>query len=65
MFIKYFVPEDGDDAQHPNCFQVDGSGSASLSAIRKAFPLPGYVHIYIDRGDRGEGKKEGMMECGG
>lgn len=44
MFIKYFIPEDGDDQQHPNVFQIQSS-KPTLDQIKKSFPLPGLYHF--------------------
>lgn len=41
VWVRYFVPEDGDDLNHPNAFRVNSSGSLSLGEVKKAFPLPG------------------------
>ncbi len=43
MWIRYFVPEDGDDASHPNVFQVDKANT--LEDIKKSFPLVGSFHF--------------------
>lgn len=43
MWIKYFVPEDGDDANHPNVFQAEKVNT--LEDIKRAFPLSGSYHF--------------------
>lgn len=45
MWIRYFVPEDGDDAQHPNVYQSDSNGSLTLADIKRSFPLSGSFHF--------------------
>lgn len=41
MWIRYVVPEDGDDILHPNVFNCKENGELVLSMIKKAFPIPG------------------------
>jgi hypothetical protein len=38
MWIKYIVPEDGDDAVHPNIFKAN-DGPLSLSSIKEVSRL--------------------------
>jgi len=46
MKVKYFIPEDGDDSQHPNIFIIsDNGGSPTLQQIKSSFPLPGKFHF--------------------
>eukprot|EP01039_Chlorochromonas_danica_P003346 gene3346-3669_t len=47
VWIKYFIPEDGDDIQHPNLFQIEGhSGEVvTLAQVVEGFPLPGRYHF--------------------
>lgn len=45
MWIRYFVPEDGDDSQHPNVYQSDNNGSITLGDIKRSFPLSGSFHF--------------------
>jgi hypothetical protein len=37
MWVRYFVPEDGDDASHPNVFRVN-SNSLTLGELRQVSP---------------------------
>lgn len=44
--IKYFIPEDGDDFDHPNIFNLNANGgSPTLEEVRKSFPVPGTYHF--------------------
>jgi hypothetical protein len=45
MWIRYFVPEDGDDPKHPNVYQAELGRNVTLSAIKKSFPLAGNYHF--------------------
>ena len=48
VFVKYFVPEDGDDHKHPNVFKVHGCASISaltLGLLKKSFPVEGNYHF--------------------
>jgi len=46
LSVKYFIPEDGDDATHPNVFSVQkGTSAVTLGAVKRAFPLPGSYHF--------------------
>lgn len=46
MFVKYFLPEDGDDQNHPNVFRFDStSPQITLGQIKKSFPIPGIYHF--------------------
>lgn len=48
MFIKYFIPEDGDDQQHPNVFRLSTTNNESIPSlleIKKKFPVPGEYHF--------------------
>lgn len=46
MKVKYFIPEDGDDSQHPNVFIIPDNGSSpTLQQIKSSFPLPGKYHF--------------------
>jgi len=48
MKVKYFIPEDGDDAQHPNVFVMAENGNGiTLSQIKTRFPLPGEYHFRL------------------
>lgn len=47
--IKYFIPEDGDDQNHPNiCFV--SSNQPNLGDLKKSFPVPGDYHFRFLRG---------------
>ena len=46
--IRYHVPEDGDDAAHPNVFEL-GARARRASATRRHFPLPGRFHLRFRR----------------
>lgn len=43
MWIRYFVPEDGDDASHPNVYQTDKANT--LDDVKRSFPLSGNFHF--------------------
>ena len=45
--IRYWIPGDGDDPEHPNCFRVPArrGGALCLSDVVAAFPLPGRYHF--------------------
>lgn len=47
MWIRYFIPEDGDDPQHPNVFKLPDNNKQSLvlSDIIRSFPIPGEYHF--------------------
>jgi len=44
MFIKYFIPEDGDEQSHPNVFKIENVQQPTLADIKRAFPVPGIYH---------------------
>ena len=43
--IRYHVPEDGDDAAHPNVFELVSEGAVRVGDVRRHFPLPGRFHL--------------------
>eukprot|EP00638_Chattonella_subsalsa_P019690 CAMPEP_0117895390 /NCGR_PEP_ID=MMETSP0950-20121206/26619_1 /TAXON_ID=44440 /ORGANISM="Chattonella subsalsa, Strain CCMP2191" /LENGTH=241 /DNA_ID=CAMNT_0005756283 /DNA_START=1168 /DNA_END=1894 /DNA_ORIENTATION=- len=44
--IRYFIPSDGDDPDHPNVFSLHNpSSSLRLHDIKQSFPLPGKFHF--------------------
>uniref|UniRef100_A0A7S2RG08 DIX domain-containing protein n=1 Tax=Mucochytrium quahogii TaxID=96639 RepID=A0A7S2RG08_9STRA len=44
--IYYFVPEDGDEEDHPNVFTISRpSSKVRLGDVKKTFPLPGRYHF--------------------
>lgn len=43
-FIKYFIPEDGDEQNHPNVYSLDSS-QPKLFEIKKSFPISGEYHF--------------------
>ena len=48
VYVKYFVPEDGDESAHPNVFKVQGcAGVAALTLglLKKSFPVEGAYHF--------------------
>ena len=48
VFVKYFIPEDGDDQLHPNVFKVNGCENVAgltLGHIKKSFPVAGKYHF--------------------
>ena len=46
MIITYFIPDDGDDFDHPNLFEINDSGNkVTLKIISDNFPLPGSFHF--------------------
>ena len=56
--IRYHVPEDGDDAAHPNVFELVSEGAVRVGDVRRHFPLPGRFHLRVPaprRGPRGLG----------
>lgn len=44
MFVKYFIPEDGDEQGHPNVFRI-GLSQPTVADIKSAFPVPGRFHL--------------------
>lgn len=44
MFVKYFIPEDGDEQAHPNVFRLEAT-QPTLTEIKNAFPVPGSYHF--------------------
>ena len=47
--IRYHVPEDGDDAAHPNVFELVSEGAVRVGDVRRHFPLPGRFHLRFRR----------------
>ena len=45
MYIKYFVPEDGDDLAHPNVFEMNCKSSPTFGQFKTSFPFPGHYHF--------------------
>lgn len=45
--VKYFIPEDGDEFDHPNIFMLSKERNVTLRDIREAFPVPGVYHFRI------------------
>lgn len=45
VWIKYIIPEDGDDHTHPNIYQFSENGEVLVSDIVKSFPIPGKYHF--------------------
>jgi len=50
--VFYFVPEDGDDVNHPNCLllprtSVSSFGTIDIEEIEIALPLPGAYHFRL------------------
>ncbi|CAN0338378.1 unnamed protein product, partial [Discosporangium mesarthrocarpum] len=47
--IRYFIPSDGDDPDHPNVFQLHSSsvtnGTVRFADVKARFPLPGSYHF--------------------
>lgn len=44
--IKYFIPEDGDEFDHPNVFTLTSNGgSPTLLDVKRSFPVPGRYHF--------------------
>lgn len=43
MWVRYFVPEDGDDSNHPNVYQAEKINS--LEDLKRSFPLSGQFHF--------------------
>lgn len=44
MKIKYIIPEDGDELNHPNFFQLNKT-NPTLSDVKLSFPVPGSYHF--------------------
>jgi len=47
--IRYYVPEDGDEADQPNVFELVSEGVVCVGDVRRAFPLPGRFHLRFRR----------------
>jgi len=48
VYVKYFIPDDGDDQAHPNVFKVSGCESVkelSLGDMKRSFPVLGKYHF--------------------
>jgi hypothetical protein len=45
MYIRYFIPEDGDDEAHPNVFKVLQDSGVTLADIKQSFPIAGTYHF--------------------
>jgi hypothetical protein len=46
--VYYYIPEDGDDEEHPNAFSIAGvqqDAQVTLAHVKEAFPLPGAYHF--------------------
>jgi len=44
--IRYFIPSDGDDPDHPNVFRITNNPNPiKLQHIKEGFPLPGEYHF--------------------
>lgn len=55
LLVKYIIPEDGDEVQHPNVFSMQGSSSSvTLGTIKRSFPLPGSYHFRFLHSSGGE-----------
>jgi len=50
--IFYYLPEDGDEEEHPNMFSVNGK-SLTLRDVREAFPLEGGFHFRFKKQYKG------------
>lgn len=44
MWVKYIVPEDGDDFNHPNVFKIQVTANQDVNAI----PLESIVKVLYD-----------------
>eukprot|EP01035_Chromulina_nebulosa_P020108 gene20108-26108_t len=50
MWIKYIIPEDGDDQAHPNTFKINTNSNITLIIIKQAFPLKGvYQYRFLKK----------------
>ncbi|KAJ1448053.1 hypothetical protein M885DRAFT_540456 [Pelagophyceae sp. CCMP2097] len=47
--VRYVVPEDGDDFEHPNVFELQNTSVLRLGDVRRAFPLRGAFHFRFKR----------------
>ncbi|CBK24370.2 uncharacterized protein [Blastocystis hominis] len=48
--VLYYIPEDGDEADHPNVMTLDKNASqVTLKDIREAFPIPGTYYFRFKR----------------
>ena len=45
FFHRYFIPEDGDDPEHPNVFKLPKDSPLTLGEIKRYFPVPGQYHF--------------------
>jgi hypothetical protein len=46
--VYYYVPEDGDEEDHPNTFSISSlqqDAKVTLGHVKDAFPLPGAYHF--------------------
>jgi len=52
VFVRYWIPSDGDDLEHPNVFRLKTLSDAQnvqLKDIKENFPLPGKYHFRFRR----------------
>jgi len=48
--VRYVVPEDGDEFDHPNVFELAATGAGvRVGDVRRGFPLPGPFHLRFKR----------------
>ena len=47
--VKYYIPEDGDEFEHPNLFSLRKDKGVTLRDLRESFPVPGVYHFRILR----------------
>lgn len=49
MFVKYFIPEDGDEQAHPNVFRLDAAQPTltEVKRVRRLFLLRSFFLTHI------------------
>ncbi|CAM9102220.1 unnamed protein product, partial [Heterosigma akashiwo] len=45
VLIRYFIPADGDDPEHPNAFRLNTNGPLRVKDVRENFPIQGNFHF--------------------
>ena len=45
--VKYYIPEDGDDFEHPNLFTLNKERGVTVRDLREGFPVPGVYHFRV------------------
>lgn len=47
MFVKYFIPEDGDEQNHPNVFKLESGNQLNVSDIKSVSSLKEFLKVNI------------------